>query len=139
MQSSPPQTPGLYPGPGQASLLKGNQQQWLFQLQRVTSDQASIAVELERLKSAFYPWGVSFHVYFTDANGNPSDPGVFKLDVETSDIDADPQYCVLSSLTGGLNASFVGRVEVPSFWARFTRVELTTVTNPVYTSVLVTR
>jgi hypothetical protein len=139
MKTTPPQTPGVYPGSGKASLLRANEQQWLFQQQLVTAGQASIAVQLERIKSSFYPFGASLQIYFTNSAGSPVTPGAFEVDMQTSDIDADAQYCTLSSLTGGLNASYAGRIENSLIWAKFLRAYIPTLTNAVYVSVLVTR
>jgi len=144
-----PTAPGPYPGPGQAVLLRANENQWLFQQQLVPAGKsgvaganasASIAVMLERIKaSTFYPFGVSVQIYFTDVNQAAADPGAFEIDVQTSDLDIDAQYSNISALTGGLNAAFSGRVELPSFWAKFLRVYVKTLTNAVYLNVLVTR
>lgn len=144
MQPVPPVAPGLspaaYPGPGQAAHLRANEFQYLFQQQLLPAGTSSIAMQLERIKSAyFYPIGVSFQIWFTDVNGAATTPGTFQIDIQDSDIDLDAQYCVISSLTGGLNAAFVGRVELPNFWAKFVRVNIKTLTNAVYINVLVTR
>jgi hypothetical protein len=152
-----PQTPaGFYPGPGQAILLRDNSQQWLFQNQLFTkgggsalttvntlanggNPYASIAVQLERIKSSFYPFGASMQVYFTNISGGVVNPGAFEVDWQTSDIDVDSQYSTVASLTGGLNGSYSGRIELPTFWARFSRAYLATMTNAVYANVLITR
>jgi hypothetical protein len=151
-QASPIVQAGPYPGNGQAGLLRPNGQQWLFQKQMVpaglvsggagaygNNPSASIAVQLERIRGDSYPFGASFHIEFTDVNGNPSNPGVFEIDIQDSDIDIDTQYCQLSSLTGGLNAYYVGRIELPTFWGKFVRAYVKTLTNAVYLSVLATR
>jgi hypothetical protein len=134
---------GPYPGPGLANLLKSNEQQYLFTAATVPPNQvaaangsnasASIAVQLERIKSAFYPFGVSFEIGFS------ASPGVFEVDVQTADQDKDSSFVTISSLTGGLNASNVGRVELPTFWAKYVRVYVKTLPNPVTITALVTR
>lgn len=139
MRGLPPQDPGVYAGPGIAALLKANEQQYLFQQQLITAGQSSIAVMLERIRGTFYPFGLSFQIWFTNISGAAANPGTFQMDIQDSDVDLDAQYSVISSLTGGLNAAFSGRVELPSFWARYARVNLKTVTNAVYSNVLVTR
>lgn len=130
-----------YGGTGMATLIRENQQKYLFQQETNVTGRASIAVQLERIPRASYPWGVSFHIAFTDANGNPADPGTYEVDIQTSDIDKDTQYCTISSLVGAgsLNASFVGRIELPSFWAKYVRANVVTLTNAVFVTVLVTR
>jgi hypothetical protein len=135
----PVPVPGLYPGGGKASLLRANAQQYLFQQQLVTSGQASIAVQLERIKSAgFYPFGVSMQIWFTDASGNAANPGTFEVDLQRSDVDADAQYSVSVGVTA-LNTSFSTFIELPWLWAKFVRAYAKTVTNAVYLNVLVTR
>lgn len=128
-----------YAGPGQAKLLRDNQQIFLFQQETNVVGRASIAVQLERINRSFYPWGASAQIYFTDGSGNPSNPGSFELDIMTSDIDQDAMYCVENAYTGTLNANFVGRVELTAFWAKYIRAYVKTLTNGVYTSVLLTR
>jgi hypothetical protein len=114
---------------GRASLLRTDQQKFLFQREPVAAGTASAAFQLERINRSFYPWGVSFQVAFTDVNGNPASPGSFEIDIQTSDIDQDLQYCTLNVLTTGLNASFVGRVEVPTLYGKYVRGYLKTLGN----------
>jgi hypothetical protein len=129
-----------YAGAGQATLLRENKQMFLFQQELIVAGRSSIAVQLERINRSFYPWGVSVQIYFTDVNGNPVAPGAFELDVQTSDIDQDSQYCLANAYTGTvMNGAFAGRVELLSFWAKYLRVRVTALTNAVYVSVLVTR
>ena len=128
-----------YGGQGRATLIRENQQVWLFQQEINVTGRASIAVQLERIPRASYPWGVSLQIYFTDANGNPADPGAFEVDVQTSDIDKDAQYVTEGTGVSAVNANFVARVELTAFWAKYLRVYVKTLTNAVYTSVLVTR
>jgi hypothetical protein len=132
---------GGYGGTGSAKILRDNTQVFLFQKQNNPAGKASIALQLERVNRSYYPWGVSFQVYFTDVNGNPADPGAFEIDIQTSDIDADIQYFTISKMTGdtSLNANFAGRVELTSFYAKYIRVLVATLPNPVYVSVLATR
>jgi hypothetical protein len=128
-----------YGGTGQATLLRENQQKFLFQQETNVTGRASIAVQLERIPRASYPWGVSVQLYFTDVNGNPASPGVIELDVQTSDIDQDAQYVTANQYSGTLNATYAGRVELTAFWAKYLRVFIKTLTNAVYVSALVTR
>jgi hypothetical protein len=155
VQANPPTSPGIYPGGGLAPLLRANERQWLFTQQAIkgggsfltnvttlangSNPYASIAVQLERIKSAFYPFGASLQIFFTNSAGAAANPGTFEIDWQTSDIDIDSQYSTVSSLTGGLNASYSGRIELPTFWASFTRVYVATLTNPVYLNALLTR
>jgi hypothetical protein len=114
---------------------------FLFHGETGVAGRASIALQLERINRSFYPWGVSFHIAFTDVNGVPSDPGAFEIDFQTSDIDQDTQFCTINAISGdaNLNASFVGRLELPNFWAKYVRAFVKTLTNAVYVTVLATR
>lgn len=139
MKSLPPQDPGVYPGNGLASLLRANEQQYLFQQQRILTGQASIAVQLERIKSPhFYPTGCSLQIWFTDANGVAADPGTFDIELQASDVDIDGLYANMTGLTA-LNATFAGRIESPWSYAKYVRALAKTVTNAVYSNVLITR
>jgi hypothetical protein len=142
MQALPPVNPGVYPGGGQASLLRANEQQYLFRQQLVTAGQSSIAIQLERIRGEYYPFAVSFQVWFTDVNQNPITPGAFEIDAQTSDVDADVQYATVNGLSGiaSLNSNFAGRIELVSSWAKFTRVNVKTWPNVgVFVNVLATR
>ena len=100
LNSLPPgQPPGIYPGPALASLLRANESVWLFQNQffpasggggtsvntqaNRSNPYASIAVQLERIKSAFYPFGFSLHCFFTNSSGAALNPGTIELDLQT--------------------------------------------------------
>jgi hypothetical protein len=112
----------VYGGTGQATLLRSNQQVYLFQQEAVAAGRASIALQLERVNRSFYPWGVSFQVQFFNASGVPTDPGTFEIDIQTSDIDQDSQYCNIQQWgSGTLNTFFVGRIELPNFYAKYVR------------------
>lgn len=124
----------LYPGPGKAPLLHENNQAWLFQNEAVTAGQASIAYQLERARGVAYPFGASFEISFS------ADPGAFEVDIQTSDSDAATgKYFSVVQTTGPLNASFVTRIEMPLFWARYVRVILVSITNAVNLTVELTR
>jgi len=123
----------VYPGPNQADLLHENKQEYLFQNETIAPGQASIAHQLARTPGKSYPFGASFQIIFS---GNP---GTFRLDVQTADLDQDSSFVTVSSLTAGLNGAYQGRIELPTFWAKYVRVLLVTLTNPVNTSVLVSR
>jgi len=124
-----------YPGGGQARLLRTNQQIFLFNNETVAAARASIAVQLDRISHSSYPFGASFQVKFS------GDPGAFEVDIQTSDTDNDADYCTINLLNSSsqLNSNFVGRVELPNFWAKFVRGYVRTLTNAVTTTLLVTR
>jgi len=62
-------------------------------------------------------------------------PGVISLQLQTSDTDVDTDYNSEGSPIAAVNASNVGRVELPNVVARFARVLATTVTNAVTATV----
>jgi hypothetical protein len=122
-----------YPGSNKAALINTNTQVLLWNAERVLATQASIAVQLERQKSASYPFGASWEVSFNGA------PGAFQVDVQMSDTDLDAYFVTVASLST-VNASNVGRVELPNFWAKYTRLRMVTLTNSgVLTTGQVTR
>jgi hypothetical protein len=125
-----------YTGSAQANLLRENRQVYLFNNEAVIVGESSVAVQLERMPHSFYPWGVSFEVSFSGA------PGAAQIDVQTSDSDNINNYVSIASLlTAGLSTTNVGRIELPSFWAKFIRVKVVAFANfaTVNLSVLVTR
>lgn len=124
-----------YPGNGQAKLLNTNAQVMLWSNETIGGEKASIAVELSRPTSMYYPWGASFELWFS------GDPGAFEVDIQTADVDADSHYCTINSWINdaSLNANFVGRIELPNFWARYVRAYVESLTNNVTVSLLVTR
>lgn len=131
---SQPPAPGIYPGPGKATLVRPGQYLFLLQNQIITPGQSSIAAQLERTKSGFfYPIGFSVEITFAGA------PGSFEVDVQTADTDQDSFYVLNQKITTGLNASNVGRVELPSYWALFARVNIPTLANAVAVTVKLTR
>jgi hypothetical protein len=133
MQPVPNVVAGQYVN-GAAVLLRAGEQAYLLNATNISSGQYSAAVQLERIKAGFYyPWGVSFEISFS---GNP---GTIDIEVQTADTDNGNNYVTISTLSGGLNANNVGRIELPSFWARYARIYCKTITNAVTTTVLVTR
>jgi hypothetical protein len=122
-----------YAGTAQATLIRDNQQKYLFNKETVAVGTASIACQIERVNRSFYPWGISLEIFFS---GNP---GAFEVDLQDADIDQDSHYVTVDAITVGLNASYVTRIELPSFYAKYVRVKLVSLTNAVTTSVLLTR
>ena len=125
-----------YASPGQATLIAQGAQSYLFQNESVYVGESSVACMISRIPGIFYPWGMSFDIAFSGA------PGAFEIDVQTADIDQDSHYVTIASLTTGtINAGNVGRIELPSFWARFTRVKVVALANyaTVTMTVLLTR
>lgn len=130
------QAPGPYRGAGQARLLNANHQYFLLQNQSYApgpSNTASVAVQLERQKSASYPFGVSYEVLFSGA------PGAFQLDIQHADTDTDAAYVTMNSISA-VNSNNSARVELPATWTKFARVKMTTApANPVTATVQVSR
>jgi hypothetical protein len=126
-----------YAGGGQAKLFRVNSQAHFFNNETIsTTPVASVAHELQRPTSMYYPWGASFTLWFS---GNP---GSFEVDIQTADIDDPTHYCKIASWVGtaSLNSSYVGRIELTdNFWAKFVRVNVLSLTNPVLISCMVTR
>jgi hypothetical protein len=58
-------------------------------------------------------------------------PGAFQLDVQTADTDAEKYYVTNQSVTTGLNASFVLRIEVLNVVAKFMRLQMVSMANAV--------
>jgi hypothetical protein len=129
-----------YGGAGQAQVINDNQQVFLFRQETNVTGSASIALQPKRTGGYYYPLGMSLQLYFTNASGSPSDPGAFEVDIQTSDVDQDAQYCTAASWTGdtNLNSSFVGRIELPNLYAKYVRAYVKTLTNAVYTTLLAT-
>ncbi len=132
MGSGTLQAPGLYPGQGQARLLNMNHQYFLFQNQRVTGGQASVAVQLSRMPRTAYPFAAAFQVNFSGA------PGVFEVDVEGAEDDVDAYYVKLQAITA-VNAGNTGRAAACSEYPKFCRLKVVTLTNDVYITGIVTR
>ena len=122
-----------YPGTGQAQLIYENRQVFLFQNETVAAGTASIAFQLHRVRGSSYPFGMSLEIGFS------ADPGTFEVDIQTSDTDDNPHFVTINTVNSGLNSFFVGRVELPSFWAKYVRARVVTLTNAVAITVKLTR
>lgn len=122
-----------YTNNGLAQLLYENRQAFLWNNETVVAGNSSIAFQLHRERGAFYPWGMSLELSFS------GDPGAFEVDIETADVDIDTHYVTINTMTSGLNSSYVGRLELPSFWAKYVRAQVATLTNSVAITVLLTR
>ncbi len=110
-----------------------NSQALLWNNERIAAASASVAVQLERQKSAFYPNGASFELAFS---GNP---GAFEVDIQAADTDQESSYVTINPVTGNLNSSNATRVERPDIYAKFVRFYIKTLTNDVNTTARVTR
>lgn len=124
-----------YPGNGKATLLKSNSQVKLFDSERLGQGVSSIAVQLERIKSSYYPWGSAFEVRFAGA------PGTFEVDIMGAEDDNDNNYVALSAtaLINAVNSANVGRYDMLSYYPKFVRIYIKTLTNDVAVTAVVTR
>lgn len=79
-------------------------------------------------RDGYLPNCISVEVEFS------ADPGAFEVELRTADIDEDKYYVSKASLTTGLNASFIGRIEAVNIVANFGRLNMKTLTNTVNVS-----
>jgi hypothetical protein len=127
-----------YAGKGRATLLRSNQQAFLFQNEIPTVPSLSLAVQLERISHSFYPWGASFEVWFS---GNP---GAFEIDFMGANDDSPERYLSLGSVTTAtgstVSGQYVARFDMPTAdWPKFVAAYIKTLTNSVQVNVQVTR
>lgn len=125
-------TPGFYEGKGKAKLLNANQQCLLWENQHVIAGQSSIAIQLERQKAAYYPWGAAIQALFGGA------PGTFEIDIEASEDDQPATYVSIVTIVA-VNTNNCGRAAIGFTWPKFIRATVITLTNDVPVTVLVTR
>lgn len=121
-----------YTSNAQATLLYENTQKLLWNNETVTPPQLSIAFEIRRVLSSYYPWGVAVEVQFG------SDPGTFELDIMGAETDEKPNYIKLDSIAT-VNSSYVGRWDSRTVYPKYIAVELVTLTNAVPVTVKLTR
>lgn len=127
-----------YPGDNQATLLRDNQQAFLWQAEVITAGGAnsvslSRAFQLERVNRSFYPWGCSFEVVFASA------PGTFEIDIMGANNDKSGNYIQLGTITA-VNTSNVGRWDMSSnMWPKYVAAYMKTLTNAVQVTLQVTR
>lgn len=123
----------IYTDPNKAALLYEGAQAFMFQNEASLAGKASIGFQLHRQRGQAYPFGASFEISFS------ANPGAFQVDIQTADTDKEGYYVTIQSINGGLSASFVGRIELPNFWAKYVRSKVVTLTNAVNSTVMVTR
>jgi len=125
-----------YGGTGSAKMLNTNAQATLISNERPgpgSPSYASIAVYLERQKSASYPWGFAVEVAFQAA------PGSFEVDIQGAETDQDTNYVTMGSITA-VNSNNVGRFEGVNVYPRFVRLFVKSLANDVnVTSAVITR
>lgn len=106
-----PPPPGVYPGPGQATLLRPGQYIYVLNNTSIGAGGSSIAVQLERTKSGFY-YPIGFSVEISGGTAT----------LQLSDTDADQFYCTSPATPTAPNGSGVSRFEVTNYWALFARL-----------------
>jgi len=98
----------------------------LFNAEALTAPQASDRVALGMGPYDNVPASLSVELIFS------ADPGAFEADLQDADTDADANYVdVPGGQLTGVNASFVGRIELVPIKGRFVRLNLKTLTNAV--------
>lgn len=120
----------LYPGPGQAVLLRKNRIAYFFQNEQVGAGLSSVAFQLARIDAnKTGPFGASFQLKFSGP------PGIFEVDIQTADVDEDGAYNTINALaTGSLNASNQGQIQLPNIWTKFVRGKIVALSNAVNTT-----
>ncbi len=126
-----------YAGTGQAQLLYENTQKYLWQNETVATSTLSLAYELRRVLSTFYPWGLSFEVIFS---GNP---GTFEIDIMGANNDIAVNYVQIGTITVTNNSTsgvYVGRWDMPTnVWPKYVAGYVKTLGNTVNVTLQVTR
>ena len=129
-----------YPGNALATLLRNNQQAYLWNNESVPASGAqgslSVAFQLERINRSSYPWGAAFEVIFS------ANPGVFEIDIVGCNNDNQQNYTFLGNITAATSyfaGSYVGRWDMPSnIWVKYVAGYMKTLTNAVNTTLQVT-
>lgn len=122
-----------YFGPSKSTLLRENQQYYLWQAETVPAGTLSIAIELARVPRSYYPWGLSFEVVFSAV------PGSFEIDIMGANNDLAANYISLGSIST-VNANNVGRWDMGvNLWPKYVAAFMKTLTNTVSTTLQVTR
>src|SRR5271170_8450937 len=115
---------GLYPGPGQAQLLRENQQGYFLIAQAVAAGQQTLAFEVGRTRSPlYYPWGFAVQLKCS------ATPGTFEIDVQGSETDETGSYVTLGSGITAVNSTFFGRFDSTATWPKFVSCNIKTWPN----------
>lgn len=130
-----------YPGNGLAQLLANNREAFLWLNETVPASTSpgslSVAFKLDRISQSFYPWGLSFEVWFSGP------PGTFEVDLMGANNDigypTPGNYVQIGSITN-VNSSNVGRWDMASnIWPKYVAGYLKTLTNAVSITLQVTK
>ena len=121
-----------YAGAGQAKLINMSEQKLFFANESVTVGELSVAYELSRATSTYYPWGFSVEIGFSGV------PGSISIDVVGSDTDDPNNFVKLGSITA-VNATNVGRFEGLTYYPRYVALLITTFANSATVKVMVAK
>jgi hypothetical protein len=121
-----------YPQPAGSATLLYHTKQGLFWLGETVSTtypgSLSVAFQLQRVDSAFYPWGFAVEVQFA---GNP---GVFEVDVMGAETDNPANYIKIGSIAAVsslVSGQYTGRFESVSLYPKYVALNMLTLTNAV--------
>ena len=130
-----------YAGNDHATMLRNNQQAFLWQSENVTAGGAatppaftslSLAYQLERINRSHYPWGLSFEVWFDAA------PGAFEIDIMGANNDLYTNYVQIGTITA-VNGFNTGRWDMPTnVWPKYIAAYMKTLANAVKVTLQVT-
>lgn len=98
---------------------------WNAEVVPTTPAASSVSHAVALARNPHFPNVVSVEVDFA------ADPGSFAVDLQTADTDAEANYVTKATLNTGLNAGFVGRIEVTNIVAKFARLKMVTKANAV--------
>lgn len=127
--------PGIYPGDGQAVLLRCGEVQQVWKNQNITAGTTtSIAVQLEWIKSGFfYVPRAAVELFYSGA------PGTHEIDVQYSESDIGNSYVSSSTTITSANTSNYARWDLPSgFYPKYMRLLAKTWPNAVTISAIIT-
>jgi len=117
----------VYPQGGLATMLRSNQQGFMFNNDLVVVGEMSQAFQLERISHSAYPWGASFEVVFS------ASPGTFEIDIMGANQDLLVNYNLLGSISATNNATsgaWVGRYDMASnLWPKYVAAYVKTFPN----------
>jgi hypothetical protein len=111
-----------YAGAGQAKLLSLSAQGFCFAAETVAVGELSLAFELQRPTSTYYPWGFAVEIQCS------ASPGTFEIDVMGAETDASANFVKLGSITA-VNSTFVGRFDTVAFFPRYVALYVATWPN----------
>jgi hypothetical protein len=128
-----------YPGNGLATVLQYTKQGlfWIGETVPVTyPGSLSVAFQLARVDSAFYPWGFAVEVQFA------SNPGASEVDIMGAETDAATNYIKIGSITtftSLVSGNYVGRFESLALYPKYIALNMTTLGTSVPVTAKVSR